>query len=398
MNFNELLLEKTDVIINKWVAAVREDKQIKSAETLNNTAIINHLPDVLKAMATVLAEFQTSDIQSIVKASLEHGVLRAEQGFDSSEIAREYRLLRTVIFETLENDLLRVTTGEAIRSMRVIDAVIDEAIAQCFKSYVSERIEELEKLQSYLKLNNEELTRLLRTNQDNLSFLAHELKNPLTSIIGYSDLFLRIQREGPEVRKTYANLEHIERILRSGRHILRLINDTLEISRFEAGTLKVQPAITDVRKVVDNVREMMEPLARGKSLQMIVDCENAPDEVVTDGLLLQQIMTNLVSNAIRYTDFGVVKVKCELLSGNQWALTVSDTGMGIDKEDQEKIFDPYFRVGFKDKSYLPDSTGLGLAIVDRLVKTLKGDIEVSSEVDAGSCFKVTLPLRVEVGE
>ncbi len=398
MNFNELLLEKTDAIIKKWVAAVREDKQIKSAETLNNTAIINHLPDVLKAMATVLAEFQTSDIQSIVKASLEHGVLRAEQGFDSSEIAREYRLLRTVIFETLESDLIRGTTGEAIRSMRVIDAVIDEAIAQCFKSYVSERIQELEQLQSYLKLNNEELTRLLRTNQDNLSFLAHELKNPLTSIIGYSDLFLRIQRQGPEVRKTYANLEHIERVLRSGRHILRLINDTLEISRFEAGTLKLQPAVTDVREVVNNVREMMEPLARGKSLQMIVDCENAPDEVITDALLLQQIMTNLVSNAIRYTDFGVVKLKCELLSGSQWTLTVSDTGMGIDKEDQQKIFDPYFRVGFKDKSYLPDSTGLGLAIVDRLVKTLKGDIEVSSEVDAGSCFKVTLPLRVEVGK
>lgn len=397
MNFSELLVEKTDTIIENWLAAVREDKQIESVNTLNNRAIINHLPDVLKAMATVLAKYQTSDINSIVKASLVHGVLRAEQGFDSSEIAREYRLLRTVIFETLETDLLRGTTAEAIRSMRLIDAVIDEAIAQCFKSYVSEKLQELQQLQSHLKLNNEELTRLVRTNQDNISFLAHELKNPLTSIIGYSDLFLRIQRGEPEVRDTYSNLEHIERVLRNGRHILRLINDVLEISRFDTGTLKLQPSVTKVDEVISNVREMMEPLARGKNLQMIIDCENAPDEVVTDALQLQQIMTNLVSNAIRYTESGVVKLKCELLDADRWMVTVSDTGMGISKEDLGKIFDPYFRVGFADKSYLPDSTGLGLAIVERLVKTLQGEIEVVSDVGVGSIFKVILPIRVVVG-
>ncbi len=397
MNFSELLVEKTDAIINKWLVAVREDKQIVSVNTLTNTAIINHLPDVLKAMATVLAESQISDINSIVKASLVHGVLRAEQGFDSSEIAREYRLMRTVIFETLENDLLRGTTAEVLRSMRVIDAVIDEAIAQCFKSYVSEKLQEFGQLQSQLKLNNEELTRLVRTNQDNISFLAHELKNPLTSIIGYSDLFLRIQRGEPEVRNTYSNLEHIERVLGNGRHILRLINDVLEISQFDAGTLKLHPSVTNIHEVINNVREMMEPLARGKNLQMIIDCENAPDEVVTDALQLQQIMTNLVSNAIRYTQSGVVKVKCELLDADRWMVMVSDTGMGISKEDQGKIFNPYFRVGFADKSYLPGSTGLGLAIVERLVKTLQGEIEVVSEVGVGSTFKVILPTRVVVG-
>jgi signal transduction histidine kinase len=397
MNFSELLVQKTDAIMKNWLVAVRKDKQIESVNNLTNTAIINHLPDVLKAMATVLAKYQASDINSIIKASLEHGVLRAEQGFDSSEIAREYRLLRTVIFETLESDLLCGTTAEVIRSMRLIDAVIDEAIAQCFKSYVGEKLQEFEQLQSHLKLNNEELTRLVRTNQDNLSFLAHELKNPLTSIIGYSDLFLRIQRQEPEIRDTYSNLEHIERVLHNGRHILRLINDVLEISRFNAGTLKLQASVTDVREIINNVREMMEPLARGKNLQLTVDCENAPDEVVTDALQLQQIMTNLVSNAIRYTESGVVKVKCELLDGGRWTVTVADTGMGISKEDQGKIFDPYFRVGFGDKSYLPDSTGLGLAIVDRLVKVLQGDIEVVSDVGVGSIFKVILPLRVEVG-
>lgn len=163
-----------------------------------------------------------------------------------------------------------------------------------------------------MTLNNQELTRLIRANQDNLSHLAHELKNPLTSIIGYSDLFLRQQRQNTEVRDTFANLEHIERVLRNGRQLLRLINDALEISRYEAGQMPLQPAPTDVRDLINNIMEMLEPLARAKELKIVVDCDRAfPMHVLIDCLRLQQIMTNLVSNAIRYTESGTIQVTCQ---------------------------------------------------------------------------------------
>jgi signal transduction histidine kinase len=393
MNFSELLQKKTDAIIEEWLVEVRKDRQITSAEKLRSSAIIDHLPEVLKAMSNVLVDSQDSDIQTIVKASLQHGVLRAEQGYDASEIAREYHLLKTVIFNTLEKELASVNTVKAIRSIRIIDAVIDEAIAQCFKSYVNARLEELKQLQSQLRLNNEELNRLVRANQDNLSFLAHELKNPLTSIIGYSDLFLRVQQQPPEIRQKYHNLAHIEHILNNGRQILRLVNNVLEISRFDAGKLKVEFSRFDVCEVIQNVHGMMEPLAQAKNLQIIIDCQKAPAEVVTDSLQLQQIIANLVSNAIRYTDSGSIKISCEQIGGDNWMLSVADTGIGISKEDQANIFEPYFRVNRDDKSYLPDSTGLGLAIVIRLVKLLQGKIEVTSGVNAGSTFQVTFPIK-----
>jgi len=136
MEFSQVLADNTNIIIAKWVVAVREDRQIESADDLSYTAIKNHIPDVFKAMVTVLSQSQESDIKSIVTASWQHGLLRAEQGFDPSEIAREYRLLRKVVFDTIEVDLLQRTPGEIIRSMRLIDAVIDEAIARCFHSYV----------------------------------------------------------------------------------------------------------------------------------------------------------------------------------------------------------------------------------------------------------------------
>jgi signal transduction histidine kinase len=394
MNFSQLLAEKIDAIAKNWVEAVRLDRQISSADDLPHSAIQNHVPDVLMAMATVLSQSQDTDIQSIVQNSLEHGVLRAEQGFAPTEIAREYRLLRQVIFSTLEADLLEGTVREVMRVYNAIDATIDEAIAQCFKSYVDERLQELQQLQSQAELTNQELTRLLKANQENVSQLAHELKNPLNSIIGYSELILRSSRKNPEVQDTVPHVEHIERVVRNGRQLLRLINDTLEISRYEAGKMKLQPVPTDVRSLIKDVFEMLQPLASAKELQMVVDCEQAPEKVLTDPLRLQQVVTNLLSNAIRYTESGTVQLTCQMLSDNQWSIAVTDTGVGIAPEDQSRIFDPFFRVGNSD-TYLPDSTGLGLAIVSQLVQLMQGKIELISQVGVGSTFTVILPLEVK---
>ncbi|MBW4557469.1 MAG: sensor histidine kinase [Trichormus sp. ATA11-4-KO1] len=395
MDFSLLLAEKTDTILEKWVAAVRKNRKIESADDLTYTAIQNDIPDVLKAMLTVLSTSENSDIRSIVTASWQHGTLRAKQGFDPAEISHEYHLLRMVIFETLEPDLLKGTPTEIIRAVRLIDAVIDEATSRCVDSYVEERLRELQQLHSSLALHNQQLNRLVIANQDYISQLAHDLKHPLSSIIGYSDLFLRQQRKKSEVKDSYTNLEHIERVLRNGRHLLRLINDVLEISRYDAGQIKLKPVPTDVRELVNNVYEMFEPLADEKNLQIDVNCDRIPQEIVTDEFQLQQIMTNLVSNAIRYTESGSISIACKLLDDHKWAIAVADTGIGIAPENQDRIFEAYFRANSGNKSYLPDSTGLGLAIVSRLVKLLQGEINLVSEVGVGSTFTVIFPLQLE---
>ncbi len=395
-DFSQLLQDKTQTILKQWVEAVRQDKKISSTNNLSRTAIENHLNDVLSALATVLSQYQDDQIQALVQASLHHGTLRAEQGFDAAEIAREYHLFRNVIFVTLEQELLQASAQEVMRAVRLIDMVLDEAIACCFQTYTKQRLTELEQLQNQLILNNQELTRLVRANQDNLSILAHELKSPLTSIIGYSDLFLRLQRQQSNEKDSITHLEHVERVLRSGRLLLHLINDALEISRYDAGQMKVQAEPTNVHELITNVYEMLQPLADNKNLQMGVDCDRAPEEVVTDPLRLQQIVTNLVSNAIRYTESGTVKIKCETLGIDKWTIVVYDTGIGIEPEDQAQIFEPYFRIASGTKSFLPDSTGLGLAIVSRLVRLLQGEISLASQMGVGSTFTVTLPLKVEV--
>lgn len=391
-DFSQLLLDNSDKIVENWIAAIRADNQIETANALPYKAVQDSIPRLIQAMATVLSQSQDSDLTTLVEVSLEHGITRAEQGFEAGEIAREYRTLRYIIFSTIEANLQNSSASEVIRTFRLIDTVIDEAIALCFKSYTEQRLAELRQLQSHLALNNQELTRLVRANQENLSHLAHELKTPLTSIIGYAELFLRLQRDrNDEVKDSYANIGHIERVLNGGRHLLHLINDALEISRYEAGQMQLQPAAVEIRELVSDVVATMQPAARAKELKLLVDLISAPAEVVTDALRLQQIVTNLVSNAIRYTLAGKIEVKCYTLDRERWAIAVSDTGVGIAPEARQKVFEPYFQAGTISVS---DSTGLGLAIVSRLVKLLQGKIELVSQVEVGSTFTVILPFSL----
>ncbi|MEA5574274.1 HAMP domain-containing sensor histidine kinase [Calothrix sp. UHCC 0171] len=393
-DFSQLLADKVDVIAQQWVDRVIRDGQVKSTEHLTRQAVLNHIGDVLTALATVLAQTEESDFETIAQASFKHGALRAKQDFDPREVVREYHLLRTTILANVSVELLQGTAEEVLRAMSLIDAVVDSAIAQCFHSYVEERLQELQQVQHQLSLTIEELQRLVNANQDNISHLAHELKTPLSSIINYSDLFLRQSRK-TEIRDTATSLTHIERVLANGRKLLTLINDSLELSRCEAGKIPLNVEPTNVPMLINTVSEIMEPLASSRGLQLLVDYQNLPNQVMTDGVRLQQILMNLVSNAIRYTEVGSISIVCRLISPQEWSILVEDTGIGIAAKDHLRIFQPFERAIIPGKNHPADSTGLGLAIVDKLVHLLQGRIYLSSEVGKGSTFTVIFPIEIK---
>jgi len=376
-DLGKALLNKVDHIIEIWVDEVRRDMEIESNRGMTYEAVHNGLPDVLASVAKLLTPaFSETKEQVLEEEALAHGKVRAEQGFDIAEVVREYRTLRNILLTELESDLRTGTVEEAIRAIRKIDAVLDDAVMVSMECYVNRRMVSLGKMHAQLLLTNQELTRLVQAHKDNVSHLAHELKNPLNSIISFSSILLRKQQKQlAETTDEPMEMQQVERILTNGQQLLRLINNTLETSRSESQQLTLTMEPVAVPELIKSVVEALEPSISDKPVTLSWNCQQAPDYAMIDGLRLQQILTNLVSNAIRYTDEGSVEVICYTQGDDLWAIAVSDTGRGLSVEHQSKIFEPYFRVG-SSEDYLPESSGLGLTIVNKMVQLLGGTIEV----------------------
>ncbi|ASC69799.1 uncharacterized protein XM38_007280 [Halomicronema hongdechloris C2206] len=390
-DLGQSLAEKIDQVVENWINSVHQDTEIESTRKLTHQAIRNSLPEVLQELANLLSHHQLHDGERLERRSLYHGSMRAQQGYDTAEIVREYRLLRQTVLLALDPDLLTGSPAEILSAIRTIDDVLDEIISASLESYIESRLTELRQIQGQLTLTNQELIRLVKAQKESLSFMAHELKNPLNSIIGHSSLLLRQQRKKLKGKDVTTNLDGLERVLRNGRRLLQIINDTLEISRYNEGQVQLNLEPVNVGELIQEIIEdALEPLAVEKNLNLAVDMADAPKEVLTDSLRLQQIVTNLVANAIHYTDEGRVRIACRSLESDGWQITVADTGIGISAADRARIFDPYVQA--KPSPQAEGSAGLGLAIVQRIVTLMNGTIEVTSEVGQGSVFTVTLPL------
>lgn len=391
MDIGKVLANKSELIVQEWVEDVQKDKIVTSARNLAYQSVRNSVPLLIEALSSILSQSEESEISLLIEQAIEHGILRAQQGFDAEELMREYGILRQIIFSNLASELNQLDTTEAIRIFRLIDLAIDMVVGRCFKKYTSEVLDDLEQVKSQLLLTNQELSRLVAAQQDNISRLAHELKNPLNSIIGYSDLIIKRNKIDPQSDNDNRDLKQIERVLRNARNLLRIINDALEISRYKAGKIKLKVLPVNLPQLINGVIDVLEPLANDKNLDLVKNYALDKTEIVTDSLRLQQVVTNLLSNGIRYTEVGKVEIVCSTRTDG-FEIAIADTGIGIHPEDQSRIFEPFYQSSYSAR--LPDSTGLGLTIVANIVELLQGKVSFTSAVGVGTTFVVWLPAAI----
>ena len=393
-DIGKILLAKSDTIIETWIDSIRDDADVESAKNMAHNSVRNSIPLVIEAIATLLSDSLANRPDKLEDNSLEHGIVRAEQGYNVAEIVREYALLRKIMFAVLKPDLLAGSGAKILHNVELIDGVIDKVVSLSLESYIEMRLQELKQLQSQLIFTNQELTRLAADQKEDLAHLAHEIKNPLNSIMGFSTLLLQQQQQLGQGKDSSLSLKLTENVIKNSKQLLRLINDILEISRYEAGKMELHLESADVRSLIQVVADALEYSAEQKNLEIVLNCDRAPAIIFTDRLRLQQIITNLVSNAIRYTESGSITVTCAGENSDFWTLIVADTGIGIALEAQAEIFEPYYRVGSKS-NYSAESTGLGLSIVDKMVKLLQGDIQLVSQLGSGSTFTLTFPVKID---
>ncbi|MCC6214763.1 MAG: PAS domain S-box protein [Polyangiaceae bacterium] len=219
-----------------------------------------------------------------------------------------------------------------------------------------------------------------------LATMSHELRTPLNSILGFTGVLVR-ELPGPLNDEQRRQLGMVQS---SARHLLALINDVLDLSKIEAGQLVVVRAPFDLPALLRRVVATVEPLAGAKGLRLEVDLSAELGRFTSDERRVEQILLNVLGNAVKFTDTGHVRLDASALAGGRVELRVSDTGCGIRPEDMGALFAP-FRQLETEGGRSREGTGLGLAICRRLAALLGGQIRVVSEPGAGSTFVVELP-------
>lgn len=270
--------------------------------------------------------------------------------------------------------------------------------------HLTETQDQLKSLNQALDLKVDELAQANlylyeanRLKSDFLANMSHELRTPLNSIIGFSEVLQGFDSLNDRQKRYAANIQ------RSGRTLLEMINDILDLAKVEAGKMEVRPVEFQVASLVQAQCDAVRGLAEEKNIDLQVEVLPGLNEVWQDQVKIQQILTNLLSNAIKFTpEGGLITVTAGALEGERFFLSVADTGVGIAEEDLQVIFEKFrqSRTVMQGDGLTREysGTGLGLSIVRELCRILGGEVRLSSQLGRGSVFQVILPRHFEVSQ
>src|SRR5262245_19150247 len=226
-----------------------------------------------------------------------------------------------------------------------------------------------------------------------LASMSHELRTPLNAILGIVEML----EEDAQLRDEGELLEPLGRVSRAGRHLLRLINEVLDLSKIEAGRLELQIEDFDIASVIKEVAATVQPLAKKNRNELVIRCPPGIGRLCSDPLRVRQILLNLLSNACKFTEDGRVTLDAERVASGateEVVFAIADSGIGMSPQETAKLFQE-FSQGDSSTTGRYGGTGLGLAISQRLCRMMGGSIAVTSAVGVGSTFTVRLPCRAE---
>lgn len=313
--------------------------------------------------------------------------------YNNSVITREInQMLRNIEEEEMEASLERVYKKQVLlrETSHLIAgiAIVSVVIAFLFLFFISRDISRSKYYRMQLEKAKQVAESLLRSREKLMLTISHDIRAPLSSIIGYIELLLR---RHPDERQQY----YLENMKGSSDHILSLVNDLLDFQRLESGEMEVHSVPFRVPVLFDEIYTSFQPIAEAKGLRFVLNLK--PEETgqvyMGDPIRIRQVVGNLLSNAIKFTEAGrvVLLVSLQKLSiiNYQLSITVSDSGPGIPKEEQERIFGEFTRLADTEEA---EGFGLGLSITRKLLSLMNGTLALDSTPGKGSDFTILLPL------
>ena len=316
----------------------------------------------------------------------------------------------TIVFtgqgdEQIAVELMKAGASDYVSKSRVSPETLDQTIRNAIRIHHAEleaqianeqlreshklllwKNQQLEQQRQQIELQNQKLLEVSRLKSQFLASMSHELRTPMNAIMGFSQMLLR---QYPDPLSS-PQVDMVKRIFKNAQHLLTMLNEVLDFSKIEAGRFEVKLEGFDLGKFATMRTEELRCFAVEKDLRLEVNVQLENPEIVNDPGGMRRVLVNLISNAIKFTESGYVRIDLWELGRDRVAIAVKDTGVGIAKENLQHIFEAFRQV---DQTFTRkySGTGLGLAIVKSLVEMMEGTITVESELGKGSTFQVELP-------
>lgn len=295
-------------------------------------------------------------------------------------ITRYWYIVLSIFFTLLISWMVTVNILRTNRKLSTTQEALTKSKRE-LEERVKERTFELEKALKLAEEANSAKTHFL-------SRMSHELRTPMNAILGFSQLM----ESNPEGTLSEENQDNVSEIMQAGKHLLKLINEVLELAQIESGKIKLANTEVNLKKIVDECIKVLSPLSRAKNIEITTDTHSCV--AFTDATRVKQILINLLSNAIKYNHYnGSISVECIKEDANWIKVSVSNTGAGIAIDNFESIFEPFERLKGSESE---EGTGIGLAVSKQLVEAMGGSIGVNSTTDGTTLFwfrlKTLLPV------
>jgi len=369
-----LIQRDAGIIIERWIRRVVQEQP--NAARVHHQTLLDHLPLLLQTLGQSLAAPLDGDSAPHQAPAEEHGEHRWETGWSLPEVVRDYQVLRLVIFEYLDESLERPLS---FREGRAIDLALDDSVSASVAAYVRQS-------ETALRGQAETLQEADQRKTDFMGVLAHELRNPLASILTSMELLRLLGSQDARIHQIRDIIE------RQVKQMVRLVDDLLDLTRIARGKLELRRTLFAVSQAVTQAVQMVKPLLETQEHQLAVELPAEPIQLEADETRIVQVLVNLLNNAAKYTERGGRITVSAAREGGAAVLRVRDNGVGIEAEMLGAIFDRFTQID-RSLDHSQGGLGIGLALVRQLVELHGGRVSAHSEGPGkGSEFVVRLPV------
>ena len=388
----QLRLQQVD-LTGRWMKAVFHDVELTESDRLTYEQLADHIPNILDEICSVLENQDLDHVEGAIERDARlHGKLRWKQGYRIDELVRELDLFRQMLTGAIvEFSEARpyFTRRHEERARHFIDEAVSFVTLTSIREVVNERDRKIDDYTGRLERANHELTlkqRLVGDLYESRMQITRSVVHDLRNFLNVFSMALQLISRAPARIDTALALAN-----RQAADMKALVDELVEYSVVLGDTSPLVLESFALRELFDELVISCEPAIEAKGLRLLTAFDGALETVVSNRLKLKQVAINLLTNATKYTKAGQVELSMTAAQDDRWRLRVSDTGVGIDASDRERVFKEFERAADDD---IPGA-GLGLAIVKELCRVLEGEIRFDSQEGAGTIFEISFPMRLE---